>query len=448
MKPVTLQDVFQIFKSNGHLFAVLSLAAIVVSLVSYIFIVPFAASGLILSHDSHNSGIHSFVESYSGLQKSLADGKKGNTALVKKVEFLKSFDFSKRVANRILQYAQESQGISQDLKIAVTELARNHSGEQLGFLISQTLEVQLESDFEILIKSKHVNPQFAFGTARIAVDEAHLFLKELETTDLKKVQKFVSEQARINEQKLKEISLKMARYQGSENSVLPLASQERISQYASDLLVREQELKLKISENNKMIQILSQGKKATRESRLYGIGGQVEALKSQNVISRNQLAQTQEALKKIREQTKSLPFEKLIYEDLKKRSEVEFARYKELADLESKLSAQMISVDAKFELFRVPDFLTTVPVISFVKLLGLSLIFAFLFGSGLIYLKFILHQESKESVQGVRDVMFFRDHSFDPSVILENSKIRFSLQKFLEENKEGNNLPQVDEGKN
>lgn len=438
MKPVTLQDVFKVFQQHGKLYSVLGLTAVLVSVVAFTFVVPYQASGVILSHDSQNSGVQAFVESFSGLQKSLSDGRKGNTSLTKKIEFLKSQEFSQKVAQKLTEMQKNETQLSEELRVSLAEILAQGSDEQLTRTISESLKIQLDSDFEVRVLAKHLNPKVAYGISKVATEEAQLLLKDLEASDLKKVKKFVEDQIQLNEGKLKEISKKMASYQDDDQAVLPLASQERISEYASELIVREQELKLKIAENNKMIEILSQGKKAVRESKLYGVGGQIEGLKTQNTISRNQLRQTQVALKKIRQQTKSLPFEKLIYEDLKKRSEVEFGKYKELADVESKLSAQMISVDSKFEIFKYPELQTTQPAISLFKLLGLSAILSFLIGSAMIYLKFMLTQEEQDAVQGTRDVMVFRDHSFDPSVILENSKIRFSLQKFLEESAEKN----------
>jgi hypothetical protein len=181
---------------------------------------------------------------------------------------------------------------------------------------------------------------------------------------------------------------------------MTLFSQEKIDQYLSELLIRGNELKLKISENNKMIDYLSQGRMGLKDSAMYGTGGKIESLKVENSLLKSKLQQTQFSMEQMKLQTQNLPLVRKQMDDFKSKSEVELNRYKELTQTLSKIEAQKISMPMRYEVIESAQLENIKPKISLMQMLGLVLIlsqslFAFvvytknkaLLKRGLIYTK-------------------------------------------------------------
>jgi predicted amino acid-binding ACT domain protein len=218
---------------------------------------------------------------------------------------------------------------------------------------------------------------------------------------------------------------------------LPFASKDKMGDYVSELLVRSNELKLKIAENEKTIDYLQGGRSAVRESRLYGTGGRIEALKIENKMNANKLAQVQLSIGRLKQQMKRLPFAMQMVEDLKKKSEIEFAKYKELSAALSKVEAQKLSLGSRFDIMERGRWDSSGPLIGLVPLLLLSLIVSQVLGSVWIYVKFLWNPQE---ISASRDRIIFEGHSLDPRVIIENSKIKFKIRGFRSYEDEANDL--------
>ncbi|MEN0058882.1 MAG: hypothetical protein AAGB31_08610, partial [Bdellovibrio sp.] len=205
-------------------------------------------------------------------------------------------------------------------------------------------------------------------------------------------------------------------------------SKEKMGDYVSDLLVRSNEIDLKMAENTKMIQYLGRGRTGQRESALYGVGGKIEALKIENNLLSQKKAQIQTSIDRLKKQTKALPFAAQRIEDLKKKSELEFNRYKELSSSLAKLEAQKVSINTRFEILEKARWETTLPQVGLFTLGLLSILLSQVIGSLVIYFKYLWNPRVI-SAQAARELVIFDNHSFDPRVIIENSKIKFSLKK-------------------
>jgi len=222
------------------------------------------------------------------------------------------------------------------------------------------------------------------------------------------------------------ISQQLAEMQSHQN-VMPLASKDKMGDYVSDLLVRANETKLKIADNKKMMEYWAKDRTNQRESGLYGVAGRIEALRIQNSILSSKLAQLQISINQMKQQVKQLPFEAQMVDDLKKKSELEFGRFKELDSTLAKLDAEKLSIDTRFEVLDGARWETTLPLIGMLALGLLSILLAQFFGSIIIYFKYLWNPEHL-AAQASREVLVFDNHSFDPRVIIENSKIKFSLK--------------------
>jgi hypothetical protein len=229
------------------------------------------------------------------------------------------------------------------------------------------------------------------------------------------------------DQNLTTLGKDLASMQSKDENILPLASQAKMGDYVSELLIRANELKLKISGNEKLIAYLSKGRGAGEDNTLYGARGKMESLKIENNLLREKLGQLQASIDQLKNQTRILPFQAQMAEDLKKKSELEFTRFKELSTALAKIEAAKLSVGNRFEVMEAARWETTQPQIGILALALLSILLSQFVGSLIIYFRY-LWNPNVVTAQASRNLVIFDNYSMDPRVIIENSKIKFSLK--------------------
>ena len=192
-------------------------------------------------------------------------------------------------------------------------------------------------------------------------------------------------------------------------------------------MVRKNEIRLKISENSKTMNFLSGGSSSRRESQLYGNGGRIQALKIENEMLEAKALQLQSAIDRVSHQAKALPMAGQVYEELKKKSDIEFSKYKEISESLSKAEAYSLSLSNKFEILEKARLEKVKPLVGLLTLFLISCILAQVVGSLIIYITSIW-DSNLVTAQSTRNVVVIDSHSLDPRVIIENSKIKFRLQ--------------------
>ena len=161
---------------------------------------------------------------------------------------------------------------------------------------------------------------------------------------------------------------------------------------------------------------------------MYGIGGKIEALKIENNLLQNKLAHVQKSIDQLKAEAKQLPYQAQLADELRKKSDLEFAKFKELSTALGKLEAAKLSVDTRFEVLDPARWETTLPQIGLLALGLLSILLSQFFGSLVIYFRYLWNPDVV-TAQASRNLLIFDNHSPDPRVIIENSKIKFSLKK-------------------
>ncbi|MNL53612.1 hypothetical protein D3C87_1768750 [compost metagenome] len=131
-------------------------------------------------------------------------------------------------------------------------------------------------------------------------------------------------------------------------------------------------------------------------------------------------------------------------EDLKKKSEIEFSRFKELSSALAKLEATKLSIDTRFEVLESARWENTVPQIGLLTLGLLSILLSQFAGSLLIYFRYLWNPQVV-TAEASRNLVILDNHSLDPRVIIENSKIKFSLKKPEKPKDEAEQQQQQDE---
>ncbi|KYG67451.1 hypothetical protein AZI86_03330 [Bdellovibrio bacteriovorus] len=417
------------------MFLVFALGLFGLSVAVYVVKVPFIASSTIVINDSQNSTLQAFSSQFFGLSKSVQESKKGNSLLTKHIEYLKTREFYEALLQRLEECGasskitmEEREGFDVFKEKFLNDASTPEQKVALFQQLNRWTKVQLDSDFEIKVSAVTPNKAMSLFISNAASELAAEKLKQRELDEIQRVEDFMAKQKEDADQKLVSFSKQLAEMQNKDGNVLPLASASKMGDYVSDLLVRANEIKLKISENRRMIEYLNNGRTGQRESSLYGVGGRIEALKIENSLLQEKLGQVQASIDRLKKESKSLPFEAAMVEDLKKKSELEFNRYKELSSGLAKLDAQKLSIDTRFEVIERARWETTAPQIGLLSLGLLSLLFSQFIGSLLIYFRYLWNPHVV-TAQASRNLVIFDNHSVDPRVIIENSKIKFSLKK-------------------
>lgn len=432
---LTMGEIIKLYMSHWRMFAVFTVGLFAMSILIYVFYVPFVASSTIVINDSQNSSLQAFSNQFFGMSKSIQESKKGSSLLSKHIEYLKTREFYESLLKRLVARGQSSL-ITMEERQGFEILKNNYfknidkSENKIEFLqkLDQWTKIQLDSEFEIKVTAVTPIKPMSLFISNTASELAAETLKQRELEEIARVEEFMTKQKLDADQKLVLLGKQLADLQNKDENILPLASQEKMGDYVSDLLVRSNEIKLKIAENKKMIEYLGRDRKVQSESSLYGVGGKVEALKIENSLLAGKLSQIEVSIDRLKKEVRVLPFAAQMVEDLKKKSELEFARFKELSTSLAKIEAQKISIDTRFEVLEKARWEATSPQIGLLGLGLLSLLLSQFIGSLLIYFKYLWNPHVV-TAQASRNLVIFDNHSVDPRVIIENSKIKFSLKK-------------------
>ncbi|XGC80329.1 hypothetical protein ACES2L_13435 [Bdellovibrio bacteriovorus] len=432
---LTVGEIIKLYLSHWRMFAFFTAGLFAISVLIYVLKVPFVASSTIVINDSQNSSMQAFSNQFFGLSKSVQESKKGSSLLSKHIEYLKTREFYETLLTRIqergsspLLTMEERKGYDVLRSTYFKNLEKPENKIALLQRLDSWTRIQLDSDFEIKIDAVTPIKAVSLFLSNTISELAAQTLKSRELNEIAKVESFMAKQKADADEKLATFSKQLAELQNKDENLLPLSSKEKMGDYVTELLVRANEIKLKISENKKMIEYLERGRTGQRESALYGVGGKIEALKIENNLLLGKLGQVQGSIDRLKKEVKALPFAAQMVEDLKKKSELEFARYKELTTNLAKLEAQKISIDTRFEVLERARWENTLPQIGLLSLGLLSLLFSQVIGSLIIYFKYLWNPHVV-TAQTSRNLVIFDNHSVDPRVIIENSKIKFSLKK-------------------
>lgn len=447
---LTVGEIIKVYLSHWRMFFVFTAIFFGLSVLIYVLKIPFVANSTIVINDTQNSSLQAFSNQYFGLSKSLQESKKGSSVLSKHIEYLKTREFYEMLLQQVfvrgsspLITMEERTGFDSLKNNYMQELANPHARIEFLQRLDHWMKIHIDSDFQIKVSAvtpiKSVSLFLSNTVSQLAVDT----LKKRELNEIARVQKFMDAQKLEADQKLIQYGKQLADLQNKDENLLPLSSKEKMGDYVSELLVRANEIKLKVAENRKMIEYLERGRNGQRESSLYGVGGKIEALKIENNLQLGKLGQIQISIDRLKREVKQLPFAAQMVDDLKRKSELEFNRYKELSTSLAKLEAQKVSIDTRFEVLEQARWETTLPQVGLLTLGLISLLLSQFIGSVIIYFKYLWNPHVI-TAQASRNLVIFDNHSVDPRVIIENSKIKFSLKK-PEETKETTEQQSKDE---
>jgi len=436
---LSLKQISQVLLQNWPLYVILFCTFALLSWGYFWYKVPYVSTASVIVNDSQNSSLQSFAQNFSGVSSNkINEAKKSNSPLQKYLEYLKTTEFYEKLISAI-----ETRGQDKSLSLAEkqgytyfyanimnsTKVSRLADEDKVTIYrkLEAILEYKISADFELEIKSSTKSKEMSLFLTNAALDVITNELKAKDTAEVEKIKSFLFTQKELVNTELSNLNKKLAEFHNKPENIILLSSKDKVGEYISDLMVRKNELRLKISENTKAMNFLTGGSSARRESQLYGNGGRIQALKIENEMLAAKAAQLQVAIDRVSNQAKALPMAGQVYEELKKKSDIEFAKYKELSESLSKAEAYSLSLSNKFEILEKARFEKVKPLVNLLTLFLISFILAQVVGSLIIYITSIW-SSNLVTAQSTRNVVVIDSHSLDPRVIIENSKIKFRLQ--------------------
>lgn len=435
---LSLKNIAQILVQNWALFAVIFASLAIVSIALYNFKIPFQSTGSVIINDNKNSSLQSFTTQFVGNANAtkVNEAKKANSSVQKSIEYLKTTDF----------YLKLIRSVSEDKKITQMTMSEKAGYDQFRSTILNNkkldalslddqltavkkidgmIKLNLQSDYEIEMVVSSLDKDLAYFVSKNALPVIAQELKRVEETDLNKVKAFLTTQKSTLDQSIQALNKQLSDFQSKPENLISLGS-NKVGDYISELMVRKNEIKMKISENNQIIHSLSGGS-TRRDSALYGNSGKIQNLKIENDMLQSRLNDLQNTMGRVMGQAKNIPTASITYDELKKKSDLEFQNYKQVTESLAKIDAYELSLNNKFEVLETPRYDKVKPFIGLVTLMLLSLLLTQAIGSIIIYIRTIWDTKYV-TAQQTRNIVVIDGHSLDPRVIIENSKIKFRLR--------------------
>ncbi len=435
---LSLKQISKIFIQNWPLFILLFVLLTAISSAFYAFKVPFVSTASLIVNDGQNSSLQSFVQqAMTGSSIKLNEAKKSNSAIQKYLEYLKTTEFYQILVQKSIDPTNNSAltlSEKEGQKLFIKNILNIKNASELKQIdevavyrrIESMLTFKVTSDYELEISTSSDSKELSLFMTNLVLKLTQETLKNKETEELNKIQSFLNQQKVIINSELEGLNKKLAEFQNKPENLISLSSKDKVGEYISELMVRKNEYQMKISENNKMINVLSGGSQK-RESQLYGNGGRIQALKIENDMLLAKIGQTQAAIDRVTQQAKSIPMAAQTFEELKKKTEIEFTKYKEVSENLTKAEAYQLSLANKFEILEKARFEKVKPLVSLTTLILVSLVLSQIIGSLVIYISTIW-DSNLVTAESTRNVVVIDSHSLDPRVIIENSKIKFRLR--------------------
>jgi hypothetical protein len=432
------RDFLKLLRKQGKLFAGLFVGVLLLAVIIYAFKIPYVGKGRLFVNDAQNSSLQAFSTSYFGMTKSVVDGKKGNTQISKQIEVLHTREFYNAFLEKI-KTRGESKTLSieeQRAYLAIKEkyldeyLKDEESRQKFILKLDSWFQAKMESDYEIKISFATPSKELSFFLTNTVLELSSEFLREREMAEIQQVETFITEQKQLVDKNIKDLTRELSDYQAKPENLISMTSREKMGEYLSDLMVRINETNLKIAENKKDIEFLQENDgngPAQASSSLYGTGGRIEALRLENKMMNSRLSQLKGSVANIGQSLKVLPVAVQMVDDKLKKSELEYAKYKELSETLSKVEAQKLSVRDRFEILEKARMDNTTPQIDLLTLTFLSFVLAMMMGLTIVYLKELWKPIVAQQKESIRNLTVANDHNKDPRVVIDKSKIKFQL---------------------
>lgn len=328
-----------------------------------VLVVPYKLRAEVLINDAQTSQLQAFSNNFFELSKMQTTSRRNASASARAVDTLsrpESFDdFASRLRKRF-QNDQLAPEVKQHASIFLDQmgsewLTQPEALADLTQWLRSQVQLTTQGPSEIGISVRAANQSIA----HLIGVEYSLFvvyrLHELEIREMNQIRSALEKQRDHFKAEFTRLNQEYIQFQTQPNNVLSLASGDNIANYLSDLMIRKNEIELKISENLRTIEFLG-GKKAAQLAMTRGLGqrSHIQHLLEGTELLKKQASVIQDSINQFTQATSGSAEVARIADELKKSSDREFKNFQESNDLLSKLGVIESAIAQKFELPRIP----------------------------------------------------------------------------------------------
>jgi hypothetical protein len=384
-----LSPIIQFAYARWRLAAKLTGGLALLGLVFYFAVVPYSITTNIQINDAQTSQLQAFTNNFFALSKTQAtNARKTQTPSQSAADYLDRQDIYTDFVHFLVTDSAEAQAGFAALENKLGDKLSNPAlnlraasatlRRMVKFSSSNPTEVAITTYAGTRDLAYFLNSEYS----RFTIDE----LKKHEDHEVEQIRTAIERQRDFFREQFAIKNKELIAFQRRPENVLSLATGPNVGNYISDLLVRKNELQLKISENERTIQYLG-GAKAAELAHARNLGGrsQAQQLSEENGLLRKQVAALDESVRKFTGATNGAAEAMHMQEELQKMSDREFHNFQEANDLLSKLAVYSVSIAGKFELEHVPEFEDVKKAASLYLVLAVAVFLAQVTFAGVVY---------------------------------------------------------------
>jgi hypothetical protein len=362
---------------------------------AYFTVIPYTISTTVQINDAQTSQLQAFTNNFFSLGKTQAsNARKATTPSQAVADYLDRQDTYTSFV-RFLAFETASAGDNPDLRAGLEGLEAKVGGSfaspalnwrQTAATLRKMVKLSNANPGELMITTYAGSRDLAYFLnseySKFAVDE----LQKHEEKEMEAIRSAILRQRDYFKEQFEAKNKELIAFQSRPENVLSLASGPNVGNYISELLVRQNEIKLKITENERALQFLGGAKAAElAKSRQMGGRSQAQMLFEENDLLSKQVSAINDSIKKFSGATNGAAEAMRMHEELQKTSDREFRNYQESNDLLSKLTVYAVSIAGKFEIEHVPEFEDVKKAASLYLVLAVAFFLAQLIFSGIVY---------------------------------------------------------------
>lgn len=373
----------------------LSAGLVLLGALSYFTVIPFSISTTVQINDAQTSQLQAFTNNFFALGKTqAATSRKANTPSQNVSDYLDRQDtYTSFVRFLALETASAKNNPDLSAGLAALEAKIGDSfanpalnWRQAASALRKMVKFSTTNPGELVITTYAGSRDLAYFInseySKFAVDE----LQKHEQKEMEAIRSAITRQRDYFKQQFQVKNQELIRFQSRAENVLSLASGPNVGNYISDLLVRQNEIQLKIAENERALQYLG-GARAAALANARHMGGrsQAQMLFEENDLLRKQVSAMNDSIKKFTGATNGAAEAMRMHEELQKTTDREFRNFQESNDLLSKLAVYAVSIAGKFEVEHVPEFEDARKAASLYLVLAVAFFLAQVIFSGIVY---------------------------------------------------------------
>lgn len=385
MQDIDLRYVLALAVAQWKKAAILTGSFVAVALIVYFAVLPYQLRTQIVINDAQTSQLQAFTNNFFGLSKTAGPVRRNQTPSARAVEFLQRPE-SFTGFGKFLQLAAKNPETNEETRGRLAIIAKwvgvdladeSVSPKTIAARVQPGIGLAATSPSEILVTVNGPSTPRTHAVTIAYTEYALEALKVLEEKEIEHVRNAIEKQRDHFRNEFLKINKEMITFQTRPDNVLSLASGENVGNYLSDLMIRKNEVELKITENERAIEFLGGKKAATlAATRDLGQRSQISQLIEATKLLHKQATAIQDSINKFTKATSGSAEVLRMADELKKTSEREFKNFQEASDMLSKLGVYQISIANKFEALRFPEIEETRKAASFYVVIALAFFLA------------------------------------------------------------------------